>query len=93
MEGDNVQNPLPRVCLTVATPSDNMVCKVKSWLSQMIRQARTGSELSARLQGFKHIGPVIARIFTREIAPIWYGSSKSLQRVAELKRLTRKTGA
>jgi hypothetical protein len=86
MEGDNVQNPLPRVCLTVATPSDNMLCKVKSWLSQMIQQARTGSELSARLQGFKHIGPVIARIFTREIAPIWYGSSKSLQRVAELKR-------
>jgi len=24
-----------RVCLTVATPFDRMVCKVKSWLSQL----------------------------------------------------------
>jgi hypothetical protein len=25
------------------------------------------------VQEFKHIGPVTARIFLREVAPIWYG--------------------
>jgi hypothetical protein len=39
-------------------------------------QTRRGSELSARLREFKHVGPVTARIFTREIGPIWYGSAK-----------------
>jgi hypothetical protein len=43
-------------------------------MTKLIAQARTASELSARLQEFKHIGPVTARIFTREVAPIWYGS-------------------
>jgi hypothetical protein len=42
----------------------------------VLQQARTASELSARLQEFKHIGPVTARICTREIAPIWYGSRR-----------------
>ncbi|HMK21494.1 MAG TPA: hypothetical protein VK466_04120 [Terriglobales bacterium] len=46
-------------------------------LTQMIEQARDGSELSTRLQKFKHIGPVTARIFTRDIAPIWYRSHRS----------------
>ena len=41
-------------------------------VTKLIEQARTGSGLSTRLQEFKHIGPVTARIFSREIAPIWY---------------------
>jgi hypothetical protein len=49
-------------------------------LTEMVQQARSGSELSTRLQEFKHIGPVTARIFTREIAPIWYGSRGSTPR-------------
>ena len=36
-------------------------------MTRMIEHARTGAELSARLQEFKHIGPVTARIFTREV--------------------------
>ena len=42
-------------------------------MKKLIAAARTGSELSARLQEFKHVGPVTARIFTREVGPIWYG--------------------
>jgi hypothetical protein len=30
------KKPVPRPRLTVATPSEAMVCKIKSWLSQMI---------------------------------------------------------
>ena len=41
-------------------------------MTKLIQQARQSSELSIRLQEFKHIGPVTAQIFTREIAPIWY---------------------
>ncbi len=41
-------------------------------LTKLIAQAKRASELAARLQEFKHIGPVTARIFTREVAPIWY---------------------
>jgi hypothetical protein len=46
-------------------------------MAKLIAQAKTVPELSARLQEFKHIGPVTARIFTREIRPIWYGSRPS----------------
>jgi hypothetical protein len=48
-------------------------------MTKLIAQAKRGSELSARLQEFKHIGPVTARIFTREVAPIWYGSGRSIR--------------
>jgi hypothetical protein len=41
-------------------------------VTRMIEEVRTTSELSSRLQEFKHIGPVTARIFTREVAPIWH---------------------
>jgi hypothetical protein len=41
-------------------------------LSNLLRQARTASELSQKLKEFKHIGPVTAQIFLREIRPIWY---------------------
>ncbi len=44
-------------------------------LSNLLAQAETASELSRRLQEFKHIGPVTARIFLREIRPIWYPRS------------------
>ena len=45
-------------------------------VTRMIEEVRTASELSSRLQEFKHIGPVTARIFTREVAPIWYESRR-----------------
>ena len=41
-------------------------------LTNLLAEARTPSELSRRLQEFKHIGPVTARIFLREVRPIWY---------------------
>ena len=44
--------------------------------TELIAQTTRGSELSARLQEFKHIGPVTARILTREVAPIWYESRR-----------------
>ncbi len=48
-------------------------------ITRLIKQARNGSELSTRLQEFKHIGPVTARIFTREVAPICYRSPRSIR--------------
>ncbi len=50
-------------------------------MTKLIAQAKRRSELSARLQEFKHIGPVTARLFTHEVGPIWYGPAKSLLRV------------
>ena len=50
-------------------------------MTKLIEQERTASEFSARLQEFKHIGPVTARIFTREVGPIWYGSPRSVLRI------------
>ena len=44
-------------------------------LTNLLSQARTASELSGRLQEFKHIGPVTARILPRDIRPIWYRSA------------------
>jgi len=46
-------------------------------ITELIAQTTRGSELSARLQEFKHIGPVTARIFTRGVGTIWYGSRRS----------------
>ena len=46
-------------------------------MTKLIAQTRNSSELSTRLQEFKHIGPVTARIFTREVGPIWYWSRRS----------------
>jgi endonuclease III len=42
-------------------------------LTNLIAQARTPGELSARVQAFKHVGPVTARIFLQGVRPIWYG--------------------
>lgn len=41
-------------------------------LTNLFAQAKTASELSKKLQEIKHIGPVTARIFLREVRPIWY---------------------
>jgi hypothetical protein len=49
-------------------------------MTKLMAQTKRGSDLSARLQEIKHIGPVTARIFTREVAPIWYGPRRSIPR-------------
>jgi hypothetical protein len=49
-------------------------------LTSLLETAKTPSALTARLQEFKHIGPVTARIFLREVRPIWYPSRKSAGR-------------
>jgi len=41
-------------------------------LTNLLAEARTPSELSRKLQEFKHIGPVTARIFLRDVRPILY---------------------
>jgi hypothetical protein len=41
-------------------------------LTNLLANTETPSELSAKLQEIKHIGPVTARIFLREIRPIWF---------------------
>ncbi len=41
-------------------------------LTNLLAQSKTPPELSARLQEFKYIGPVTAKIFLREVRPIWY---------------------
>lgn len=46
-------------------------------LSNLLAQAGTTSELSRKLQQFKHIGPVTARIFLREVRPIWYPARRA----------------
>ena len=49
-------------------------------LTELLRQSRTPQEASTRLQQFKYIGPVTARIFLREVRPIWYPSHTSTKR-------------
>ena len=44
-------------------------------LTNLLAQARTASELSHRLQEFKHIGPVTTRIFLRDVRPVWFRSA------------------
>lgn len=46
-------------------------------LASLLAQAKTLAELSRRLQEFKHIGPVTARIFLREVRPLWCRHSAS----------------
>jgi hypothetical protein len=41
-------------------------------LANLLAEARTPAELSRKLQELKHVGPVTARIFLREVRPIWY---------------------
>lgn len=46
-------------------------------LTNLLALSKSSSELSRNLQEMKHIGPVTARIFLREIRPIWYRDSSS----------------
>lgn len=48
-------------------------------VSNLLAGANTASELSRKLQEFKHIGPVTARIFLREIRPIGYTRAAARQ--------------
>lgn len=41
-------------------------------VKNLVAQVKTASELSQKLQEFKHIGPVTARIFLRDVRPLWY---------------------
>ena len=41
-------------------------------MTHLLAQAKTAKELRARLLEFRHIGPVTARIFVREVRPLWY---------------------
>jgi len=61
-------------------------------VTKLIEEAKTASELSDRLQTFTHIGPVTARIFTEEVAPIWYRSRGS-RRAARKSRSSRPRSA
>lgn len=49
-------------------------------VTNLLAQAKTPRELSAKLQEFKNIGPVTARIFLREVRPHWYPSRASSKR-------------
>jgi hypothetical protein len=49
-------------------------------MTSLVAQARTAAELSRKLQEFKHIGPVTARIFLRDLRPIWFGAAALKQR-------------
>ena len=44
-------------------------------LTNLLAESKTPAELSKRLQEFKYIGPATARIFLREVRPLWYQSS------------------
>jgi hypothetical protein len=46
-------------------------------LTKLLKDAKTARQLSARLRQFKHIGPVTARTFTREVTPFWYAHCSS----------------
>lgn len=46
-------------------------------VTSLIDQSKTPRELSARLQEFRNVGPVTARIFLGEVRPHWYSSGVS----------------
>jgi endonuclease III-like uncharacterized protein len=43
-------------------------------LTNLVAESKTPAELSKKLQEFKYIGPTTARIFLREVGPLWYPS-------------------
>jgi len=81
---------VPRLILAIASFLSFLLIGALLWIAKqrygnvtkLMARAETTSGLSAWLQEFKHIGPVTARIFTREAAPIWYGSRRSSPRVS-----------
>ncbi|HXX01288.1 MAG TPA: hypothetical protein VEJ00_08750 [Candidatus Acidoferrales bacterium] len=44
-------------------------------VTKLLSSSRTTSELSRKLQEFKHVGPVTARIFLRDIRPVWFAKT------------------
>jgi len=40
-------------------------------VKNLLSKATNSRQLSAKLQEFKHVGPVTARLFLREVRPIW----------------------
>jgi hypothetical protein len=46
-------------------------------LTKLLAGAGTPSELSRKSQEFRHIGPVTARIFLRDVRPVWYWKTAS----------------
>jgi len=46
-------------------------------LTSLLAHSKTPAELSANLQEFKFVGPVTARIYLREVGPVWYPSAAS----------------
>ena len=49
-------------------------------ITNLLSRAHTPSEVSRKLQEFKHVGPVTARIFLRDIRPVWYQNSAHSRR-------------
>lgn len=45
-------------------------------VSHLLDESKTAAELSHKLQELKHIGPVTARIFVREVRPVRYARHK-----------------
>jgi len=50
-------------------------------VTNLLAEARTASELSSKLQEMKHIGPVTARIFLREVRPLRFRKSRDKKTV------------
>jgi hypothetical protein len=48
-------------------------------VSNLVAQSKTPRELSAKLQEFKNVGPVTARVFLREVRLHWYSSRASAE--------------
>ena len=46
-------------------------------MTNLLARAHTPSELARKLQEFKYIGPVTARIFLRDVRPTWYRRTAS----------------
>jgi len=49
-------------------------------LTRLVAQSETPRQLSAKLQEFKYVGPVTARIFLRGVRPICYPSRPASKR-------------
>jgi len=48
-------------------------------VTKLIERSQTPSELFAKLQEFKNVGPVTARIFVREMRPYWRSARASTE--------------
>ncbi len=59
-------------------------------VKNLLSQATNSRQLSAKLQEFKHVGPVTARLFLREVRPVWdrmqAGTGKKAQGTTDTRR-------